>query len=165
MYGKILVPIDGSETSMRGLEEAIKVAKALGAKIRVLHVVNELILDGGYSPGTYANDLFRSLREVGSGLLMQAEKLVRQHGVDVETEMLESIGAPAADFIVAQSRQWPADLIVMGTHGRRGLARFAMGSDAEFVVRAAAVPVLLVRNVGPHRGAGAEAPKPAAAVG
>jgi nucleotide-binding universal stress UspA family protein len=60
--------------------------------------------------------------------------------------MIESMGASAADFIVEQARQWSADLIVMGTHGRRGLLRVAMGSDAESVVRIASVPVLLVRN-------------------
>jgi nucleotide-binding universal stress UspA family protein len=52
----------------------------------------------------------------------------------------------AADLIVAQAREWPADLIVMGTHGRRGLLRVALGSDAEQVLRAATVPVLLVRS-------------------
>ena len=67
--------------------------------------------------------------------------------------MLESIGAPAADFIVAQAKQWPADLIVMGTHGRRGFARLAMGSDAEYVIRMAPVPVLLLRNVPQRSGA------------
>jgi nucleotide-binding universal stress UspA family protein len=65
--------------------------------------------------------------------------------------MFESIGGPAADTIVAQAQQWPADLIVMGTHGRRGFARLAMGSDAEHVVRAASVPVMLVRNAPQRR--------------
>jgi len=67
--------------------------------------------------------------------------------------MIESMGASAADFIVDHARQWSADLIVMGTHGRRGLVRVAMGSDAESVVRIASVPVLLVRNT-PRRRSG-----------
>jgi nucleotide-binding universal stress UspA family protein len=69
----------------------------------------------------------------------------------VDSVLLESIGGPAADFIIAQAKQWPADLIVMGTHGRRGLARLAMGSDAEQVVRAMTVPVLLVRSAPQRR--------------
>jgi len=68
--------------------------------------------------------------------------------------LLESIGGPAADLILAQAKEWPADLIVMGTHGRRGLRRLAMGSDAEGVIRGAPVPVLLVHDAG--KGAGKE---------
>jgi nucleotide-binding universal stress UspA family protein len=62
--------------------------------------------------------------------------------------LIESIGAVAAELILAQAKQWQADLIVMGTHGRRGLARLAMGSDSEQVVRGATVPVTLVRSAG-----------------
>ncbi len=157
MYEKILVPVDGSETSARGLEEAMRIAKCgPGGRIRLVHVVNEFIFDGAYNPGTYANDLFASLRDTGKGILAQAQAVVGQQGIAVDSVMFESIGAPAADFIVAQAREWPADLIVMGTHGRRGLARLAMGSDAEYVIRIAPVPVLLVRNV-PQRGGGSAA--------
>lgn len=154
MYDKILVPIDGSETSDRGLEEAVRVAKdGQDSRIRLVHVVNEFIFDGAYGAGTFTNDLFASLRDTGKSILAQSESLVRQHGIEVDSVMLESIGAPAADFIVAQARQWPADLIVMGTHGRRGLARLALGSDAEYVIRMAPVPVLLVRLVPQRPGA------------
>lgn len=163
MYRKILVPIDGSETSAGGLNEAVKIARTLGSRIRLVHVVNEFVIDGAYSPGMYANDLFQSLRDTGRGILADAEALVRAAGVEVESELLESIGAPAADLIVAQARQWGADLIVMGTHGRRGLARLAMGSDAEQVVRLMAVPVMLVRNLPQRRGPDMER-VPAAAV-
>ena len=154
MYDRILVPIDGSETSACGLKEACRVARSRpDSRIRLVHVVNEFIFDGAYSSGTFTNDLFASLRETGKTVLAQAESVARQQGIEVDSVMLESIGAPAADFIVAQAKQWPADLIVMGTHGRRGLARLAMGSDAEYVVRMAPVPVLLVRNI-PQRAGG-----------
>ena len=157
MYAKILVPVDGSETSTRGLNEAIKLAKIHGSKIRLVHVVNEFILDYTYSPGMYANDLFRSLRESGQGVLDAAAAAAQGQGIKAECVLLESIGGPAADLILAQAREWPADLIVMGTHGRRGLLRVALGSDAEQVLRAAAVPVLLVRGAAhtTARGAGA----------
>ena len=151
MYVRLLVPIDGSETSARGLDEAVRIAKGQqGSRIRLVHIVNEFIFDGAYSPGTYSNDLFTSLRDTGKKILSEAEGVVRQQGIESDSVMLESIGAPAADFIVAQAKQWPADLIVMGTHERRGLARLAMGSDAEYVVRMAPVPVLLVRNAPPR---------------
>ncbi|MGO9994042.1 MAG: universal stress protein [Steroidobacteraceae bacterium] len=151
MYGKILVPVDGSGASTCGLGEAIKFAKNFGGRIRLVHVVNEFIIDGVYSPGMYAGDLFQSLRDTGKTILAEAEALVRQSGIEVDSVLLESIGGPAADFIVTEAKQWPADLIVMGTHGRRGLARLAMGSDAEQVVRAMTVPVLLVRSAPQRR--------------
>jgi nucleotide-binding universal stress UspA family protein len=146
MYKKILVPVDGSETSTRGLNEAIKLAKEQGACIRLVHVVNEFILDPAYSPQAYAPNVIESIREGGRKLLEQASLLVRQQGVACETALLESVGGPASDFVVAQARDWPADLIVMGTHGRRGLRRLAMGSDAEGVMRVTPVPLMLVRS-------------------
>ena len=148
MYPNILVPIDGSETSMHGLNEAVKIAKSQGSQLRLFHVVNEFVLDYSYGAGLYGTNVIDSLREAGKNILQQAEALVRQQGVPVDGVLLESIGGPAADLIVVQAREWPADLIVMGTHGRRGLRRFAMGSDAEGVVRGAPVPVLLVHDVG-----------------
>jgi nucleotide-binding universal stress UspA family protein len=147
MYGKILVPVDGSETSTCGLNEAIKIAKAQGTQLRLLHIVNEFILDCTYSPGLYAENLIETLVKAGREVLDTAEKAVKCAGVKTDTVLIESIGGAAADLILAQAKQWHADLIVMGTHGRRGLARLAMGSDAEQVARAATVPVMLVRGV------------------
>jgi nucleotide-binding universal stress UspA family protein len=151
MYGKILVPVDGSETSACGLDEAIKIARAFGSRIRLVHIVNELIFAGGDGAGIYASDLIVSLRNGGKSLLAQGIAQVRRQGVEADSVMIESLGVSAADFIVEQARLWSADLIVMGTHGRRGLVRVAMGSDAESVVRIASVPVLLVRNTPQRR--------------
>ena len=153
MYGKILVPIDGSETSACGLDEAINIARTFGGRIRLVHIVNEVIFPGGYGAGIYASDLIASLRDGGKSLLAQGVAQVRRRGIEADSVMIESMGASAADFIVEQALLWSADLIVMGTHGRRGLVRMAMGSDAECVVRVASVPVLLVRNT-PQRRAG-----------
>ena len=146
MYGKILVPVDGSETSTLGLNEAIKIAKAQGSELRLVHIVNEFILDYTYSPGLYATNLIESLVKAGRTVLDAAESVAQREGVKAERVLLESIGGRAADLILAQAQEWHADLIVMGTHGRRGLARMAMGSDADQVVRAANSPVLLVRS-------------------
>jgi nucleotide-binding universal stress UspA family protein len=153
MYGKILVPIDGSEASACGLNEAINIARKFGSRVRLVHIVNEFIFAGGDAAGVYAVDFMASLCIGGKTLLAQAIARVRGLGVEADSVMIESMGTSAADFIVEQARLWPADLIVMGTHGRRGLARVAMGSDAESVVRVASVPVLLVRNT-PQRRAG-----------
>lgn len=146
MYGKILVPVDGSEASTLGLNEAIAIAKSQGSQIRLVHIVNEFILDYTYSPGLYATNLIETLRKSGQAILDLAETVVKRQGITPECVLLESIGGRAADLIIAQAKGWSANLIVMGTHGRRGLARIALGSDAEEVVRASTVPVLLVRG-------------------
>jgi nucleotide-binding universal stress UspA family protein len=146
MYKRILVPIDGSETSMAGLREAVKLAKVHGSQLRIFHVVNEFILTETYSPGTYALNLIDTLRNTGQTISRSAEAFARQRGIPADSVMLESIGGAAADLILAQARDCHADLIVMGTHGRRGLRRLALGSDAESVVRGSHVPVLLVHG-------------------
>jgi nucleotide-binding universal stress UspA family protein len=151
MYGKILVPVDGSETSIRGLNEAIKMAKAQGSRLLLVHIVNEFILDSTYAPGVYSANLIETLVKGGREVLDSAEKAAQREGVKAETVLIESIGGVAADLILERAKQWQPDLIVMGTHGRRGLARLAMGSDAEQVVRAATVPVMLVRGTAKQR--------------
>ena len=143
MYQRILVPIDGSPTSNCGLNEAIKFAKGQGGTIRLLHVVNEYVLDCA-TIGTYAGDLIDSLRETGQKIVAEAQAVVQNSGLQCDSVMLESLGGSASDLIIEQAKLWPADLIVMGTHGRRGLRRIAMGSDAESVVREASVPILLI---------------------
>ena len=146
MYNKILVPIDGSDTSVLGLDEAIKIAKNQGSTIRLVHIVDEYVLDYAYSPGLYATNVIETMRATGQSVLDKAEAHVRESGVQVESVLQETIGGPAADLIVAQAKAWPADLIVIGTHGRRGLRRLAVGSDAEQVLRSSPVPVLMVRR-------------------
>jgi nucleotide-binding universal stress UspA family protein len=149
VYKKILVPVDGSEASILGLAEAIKLAKGQAASIRLMHVVNELVVTGPYHAAYAAygvGTVIDSLRKDGKALLEQARARVGGAGVAVDTVFEESIGGQAGLYIVQQAAAWPADLIVMGTHGRRGLRRMVMGSDAEYVVRHAPVPVLLVRG-------------------
>lgn len=145
MYGNILVPVDGSTVSTAGLHEAIKLAKNLRSRIRLVHIVNEFILDATWSPSSYASTVIESLRESGKIILSRAVTMVSREGMEPESVLLESIGGSAADLILAQAKEWPADLIVMGTHGRRGLIRATLGSDAEQVVRGSSVPVLLIR--------------------
>ena len=154
VYRRILVPIDGSPTSNLGLNEAIKLAKDQGAKLRLFHLVDEFIAVSSSEGMAFANtdDLLESLRQGGKKIIEKAEALARRNGLTPESVMLESFGGRAADFIVQQANKWRADLIVLGTHGRRGVKRLVMGSDAEQVVRTTRVPVPLVRSkVTPRR--------------
>jgi nucleotide-binding universal stress UspA family protein len=146
VYKKILVPVDGSSTSQRGLAEAIRIAKHCNATLRVLHIVNELVMAPGYPSVTGYTDVIDALRESGKKVLRTSEEQVRREGVACETQLVEVLGTTAANSIVDDARRWGADLIVMGTHGRRGIRRLALGSDAEIVLRHSPVPILLVRD-------------------
>ncbi len=151
MFRKILVPIDGSAASSRGLDLAIKLSRDQGATLSLLHVVDDLIAARGLDDTTdtraaHFRDLRDRLRIEGEKTLAKAEAKVRKSGVASESAVRESLGGSVADAIVDQARKRRADLIVLGTHGRRGLARLVMGSDAETVLRTAPVPVLLVRS-------------------
>jgi len=146
MYRKIFVPIDGSAASNLGLKEAIKLAKAQGAKLRLFHLVDEYVAVSSMDGVTLdTGDLLDILRQTGRKILAKAEAQARRSGLKPESLMLESFGGRAADFIVQQAKKWGADLIVLGTHGRRGVKRLVLGSDAEQVIRTTPVPVLLVR--------------------
>ena len=147
MYQRILVPVDGSPTSNAGLAEAMKLAKLTGAKLKLLHVVDELpfvMSAEGY--GAMSGDVFDLLKDAGEKILAEAKKRVEQEGIAVETGLFDSLNGRLSDRVVEQVREWGAELIVLGTHGRRGARRMVLGSDAEQVVRTASVPVLLVRS-------------------
>ena len=147
MYKKILVPIDGSPVSNCGLEEAIGLAKDQGASLRLFHLVDEFVaVSGPEGAGLYAGDMIEFMRQDGMKLVEKAKVLAQSQGVAAEAVMVESFGGRAADHIVRQAKKWGADLIALGTHGRRGVKRMVMGSDAEQVVRTSPVPVLLVRS-------------------
>lgn len=147
MYAHILVPVDGSPTSRNGLAEAILIARANGSTIRLLHVVDELSFALGASGfATYTGDLIELLREGGQAIVAEAEAQVKAAGVPVDSVLRDSLSGRVCDHVLEEARRWPADLIVIGTHGRRGVGRFLLGSDAEQVLRSAVVPVLLVRG-------------------
>jgi len=145
MYERILVPVDGSETSKRGLREACRLAKEQGAILRCLFVIDEHYLTANYMGFMHLPDLIDKLRENGKEILDEASEQGRKSGVQVESIMRESAERRVSFLILDEAKTWAADLIVMGTHGRRGLSHLALGSDAESVVRNSPVPVLLVR--------------------
>ena len=147
MYERILVPVDGSPTSNAGLAEAIKLAKLTGARMRVLHVVDEmpfLLSAEGYA--AMSGDVFTLLKEAGQALLEQARLTVEAAGIPVEAALFDSLDGRLCDRVTEQVQEWNADVIVLGTHGRRGVGRMLMGSDAEQITRTSKVPVLLVRG-------------------
>jgi nucleotide-binding universal stress UspA family protein len=144
VYKRILVPVDGSNTSKRGLREAIQLAKAHRARLRVLHVADASVL--ALTPEISVVDYTDSLNEAGKKILKDATALAARAGVKAENAMVENVSGQVADVILNEARKWRADLVVMGTHGRRGFSHMLLGSTAEGVVRSSAKPVLLVRG-------------------
>jgi nucleotide-binding universal stress UspA family protein len=146
MYDRILVPIDGSPTSERALAEAAGLARLCSATLRLLHVMDPLVHITGYErPEIFVREIEPALRKAAQDLLAKARDSVAGERVQVETVLVDSQGQRVSDTILDQAKAWPADLIVLGTHGRRGVDRVLMGSDAEQVARRSPVPVLLVR--------------------
>ena len=151
MFKRILVAVDGSATSSRGFKVAVDLAKVHKAKLVALHVIDERAVGiglsaSGYVAPAFVEGMIDALRTSGKRLLAGVQRQAQKSGQAVEAHLVESLGDGVAHTILRQVRRLKPDLIVLGTHGRRGLARVVMGSDAEVIVREASVPVLLVRT-------------------
>jgi nucleotide-binding universal stress UspA family protein len=147
MYQRILVPVDGSECAARGLSEAMSLARLTGARLRLVHVIDEPFVAIGVDGATAtAADLVTLAREGAQRVLADATNKVRLAGLPVDDVLLDSFDGRMCDLVIEAARAWQADLLVIGTHGRRGVDRLLLGSDAEQILRHAPVPVLLVRH-------------------
>jgi nucleotide-binding universal stress UspA family protein len=147
MFKRILVAVDGSEMAQRALQEGIKLAKELQAQLRIVHAVDVVNLNLGMefpSPVEVSNALTKS----GQEILRKAQAAAQQAGVAADTRLIEidTLGRRIPEMIATEAETWAADLIVICTHGRRGLSRMLLGSVAEGVVRVATKPVLLIRG-------------------
>ena len=157
-YQHLLVAVDHT------VNEATGLAKATGGRIRLLNVMDPLAHISGFErPDVYSQEVLPRLRQAGEALLRRAQERVAQSGVPVDTVLIENLDARVADLVVEHAKAWGADLIVLGTHGRRGLARVLMGSDAEQIARTAPAPVLLVRLPAGADGSAANAASAASA--
>ena len=146
MYQRILVSIDGSTTADRGLHEAISLAAELKAKLRVLHVLDNFPIQAEWASAKSFEEILDRLRRESDDLLATARHAAQAAGVSVQTQRLEAGQSTAADVILGEASQAHCDLIVMGTHGRRGMNRVAMGSTAEAVARRSTLPLLMARH-------------------
>ena len=147
MYKRILVAVDGSDTSQLALQEAVNLTRESGGQLRIVHVVDEVSLDL-YREVVDPGEIQKAITISGQEILSKAQTAVSAAGVKAETRLLkiEKLGRRVTDMIAQEADAWPADLIVIGTHGRRGFNRLLMGSVAEGVVRIATKPVLLIRG-------------------
>ncbi|NRF71128.1 universal stress protein [Aquincola sp. S2] len=148
MYERILVPVDGSPTALRGLQEAIALAARLGSSIHVVHAVEVTLPATDIVATRPLDELIEPLKAAGEKLVAAAVAKAREAGCTVEGSVRCELGHGVSDIVLREAADRQASLIVMGTHGRRGMLRLALGSDAEMVLRGSPVPVLLVRNPG-----------------
>ena len=147
MYRRILVPVDGSVASDVGRNQAIGLAQTEGARLRFVNVLDESLGLGSADIGAVnMSDVLESVRRLGASSVEKAAALAIKKGLRADTAVLPSGGRHASDVILDEAKRWRADLIVMGTHGRRGFNRLLLGSDAERVLRDTPVPLLLVRE-------------------
>ena len=145
MFQRILVPVDGSHTSHSRAAGSGPAGCRPRRKLRVIHVVDELLIAQNFDGCVNTGELLDSLEAWGKKTLQNAVALTRRHGVKAEATMFETTGGRVADVIVREAKKWKADLIVIGTHGRRGIGRVVIGGDGKTVLREARVPVLLNR--------------------
>jgi glycine betaine transporter len=144
MFTRILVPTDFSEPSDAALDYAKEIASRFGASLHLVHVMEDPVVTGVFGAPTYVPDspgASAALRADAEFRLTQRLNAATRAGFCVTSEVLYGPNAPT---IVKRARELAIDLIVMGTHGRTGMAHAIMGSVAERVVRFAFCPVLTV---------------------
>lgn len=132
LYERIMIAVDGSDTSKKALQEAIKVAQGLNAHLRVISIFDEK--DDAF------NESYLEFNDI--------EGLVSKAKIKHECKLvaLKSGEGRISDKIVSEAVACKADLLVIGTHGRRGFSHLLIGSVAEGVIRTATMPVLLIRG-------------------
>ena len=148
MYKRIAVAVDGSETSTMALNEAVKLAKMMNSTLLLLYVCEEIPViwnTDGMAP-LPVEEVTKAFIDAGRKLLQRDRAGVAESGVEVETKLVESYNGRIGAVISQEAEKWLADLLVVGTHGRKGINHLLMGSVAEGVMRTANMPVLLVRG-------------------
>lgn len=143
MYKRILIATDGSDKSKKAAEEGVELAKALGAQVIVLNVVNEVVIASAVRQlGADRKEVEAKLKDAGSKAVDAIKEMATKSGVPVDT--IVRIGAPANAVIDVAGAE-KADLIVMGSHGESGAAKLLIGSVVQKVLYWATIPVLVVR--------------------
>jgi len=150
MYKHILISTDGSELAQKGVDHGLSLAKELGARVTIITVTERfpvpvhLGIAGGYIPGPSEMALYQAgQKEVAQKILAAVATAAKKLGVAANTVHVPD-GYPAEAIIeVAKARD--CSLIVMASHGRRGLRKLVLGSQTSEVLADSAVPVLVVR--------------------
>lgn len=147
MYNRIMVPVDGSEGAMRALDEAVKLAKIVGAGIQaafvLVHPAQLVDVSGGFAEEPLATD---TSSKTATAVLDDARERFERAGVQGNVRAMDSYGESLSSVLERAIDEFDADLVVMYSHGRSGLKRLLAGSVAESLLRDTSVPLLLLRN-------------------
>ena len=146
MYKRILVPIDGSSAATAGLEQAVEFARDQKARLRIIHIVDETVLAEAPEMIGDTAQLMETMINDGKKTLAKALTLAKRHRIRADSVLHEKLLGSLADLILEEAKKWRADIIVMGTRAHTGVKHFFLGSDAEAIVRASRLPVLLIHG-------------------
>jgi nucleotide-binding universal stress UspA family protein len=150
MFQRILVPVDGSDASNHALATAVRMLGTQVGQLRLIHVVEDAAYLAGYDPaGAAASELYRATRDSATRLLeaalASAKSAAAGSAAEIDAVLVDHFGERMAQAVCKAAEEWNADLIVVGTHGRRGLSRLMLGSGAEQILRLSPLPVLVAR--------------------
>lgn len=149
MYKHILVAVDDSRTSGRALDEAISLARLHDAVLEIAHAVDESMLQSFSNHGVTLVDhgkMQDALLDGGRNTLKEAVEKARAAGIEPRERFMAAEDLHAADQIASAVEKSGADLLIVGSHGRRGFRRLLLGSVAENLVRKVNISVLIVRG-------------------
>lgn len=141
-FRRILVAVDGSTGSRRALAAAIELARGPGGHVRMLHVLDELEYISGYE---YSAPAIEDARRQARQLLDDWGRDCAAAQVPHDIRLAERPGVRLGQVVAEEAREWAADLVVVASHGRRGVGRVLLGSGAEQITRFSSLPVLVVR--------------------
>ena len=126
MYKRILVAVDGSATSNKALAAAIEMASYSGGRsvIRLIHVLDEMAYFTGLDP--YAGQTYSAvhvMRQAGEKILAVGLAICQSAGVQADTVLVDRLGTRLAEAVAEMAKEWQTSLVVVGTHGRKGIGR------------------------------------------
>lgn len=144
MYERILMPTDGSACALKAVREGLDLARRLGSTVTFLHVLENPLVAGYAAPEAlpYSAQLYQDLKKAGGEILDEALALAAEAGVQARGDLIENRRPADAIHEAAQDH----DLVIMGTHGRRGVDRWMFGSVTEGALRRSTTPYLVIRS-------------------
>ena len=147
MYKHIVVAVDDSATSQRALEEAITLSKQSGARLTIVHAIDEALF-AHFSRATLASagGVKTALIKEGQSVVDAAVEVARTAGAEADGRLLASEHHSTSDQVVDAIKGLGADLLVVGSHGRRGVQRLLLGSVAEKLLKKVSISVMVVRG-------------------
>ena len=145
MFKKLLVPVDGSDASREALEKALALAQAFKSSVNIVSVIDNYAFTGVGVDFAYGQaEYLAAATEEANRSVNAARQQFESQGIPVVTSIVEGHAIYRAILDAAETSG--ADLIVMGSHGRKGLERLVLGSVAAQVLSHATLPILIVRD-------------------